>query len=217
MSRRLRYEREERLSQDSSPTTAIQQGTAGAWITAEQITKAQGLVAAGAQEIPFTLMDATTQTTPLWQRLLGVLTEAELIHVGQCSRCMGLMEQLLLLLSMHVQAASGSNSTLARPASPPSAAREPDAAPSRSSAWIDRAVALETQLAEAKAYGENRNADYHGAVAQVAKVKAALVNVLVEMGGIAIHNSVAAGEAMAFLGAASYPELAGLEPASSGD
>lgn len=77
--------RDELESQASSPTTAVP-------------TKDSPLGVAAA---------STEGLTPLLQRLLGVLTEAERTHVGQCYECQEMLARLRSSLKTHVPAAPG--------------------------------------------------------------------------------------------------------------
>lgn len=79
-------------------------------------------------------VDRTPAPTPQSPHPLGDLTEADLTHVAQCLTCWGRLDRWWSWSRMHVQGVSGLNSISVKPESPSSAAPEPDAAPSASSA-----------------------------------------------------------------------------------
>ena len=67
-------------------------------------------------EAPSAAQDGPIQAPTLPSRLLlGDLTEAELIHVVQCSECWGLWGKSKSAFKMHAQAVAGTTSTYQRP------------------------------------------------------------------------------------------------------
>lgn len=107
----------------SSPTIAIPNQTEGASITPAETMKVP---------LSAALVGLIEAPTRVSQRVRGVMTEVERIHVAQCSECWAKLVQWSSQLWTHVQDASGSNSTYQRPGSPLSVDPAPGDAPSES-------------------------------------------------------------------------------------